>query len=437
MSDSCYYFERVCVKFFDYLKQKLKTENSEILIEELRTNSKSYQINFVQLDDLFMITTLKISTSLHHNINELDELLHYVETIIFDKNCELLVILPQNIQHNQHNQHNHYNHDLNDIEWKNVKIYNYYVGTYVVFFEHHTKLYVHTKQIFDKLENQTYLNHIYNLNKTEFDFSYGPVHTIIHSQKLKFILAYENLNTTLENKIRIIKAGLPLKNLTVLDKQIYFSCKDEIDFYIDEENEKAESNKKLTTAGVIIEYTKDNDVYIYNIKLPLYQKIMNLIYPNTNLTICYMDLYKSDNLNFMINYMTLYPNDIIKRINNSFKILSKEILNIYHLTRKKNHSDLYNVLNKEFKKILYDLHTIFINTRKEELYVDDDLGDKKSLTQDNVYRYIKKMPIELLISLYSERPQLIEQINKLNINTEIMFENCIHSKTITYFINLK
>jgi hypothetical protein len=223
----------------------------------------------------------------------------------------------------------------------------------------------------------------------------------------------------------------------VLDKQIYFSCKDEIDFYIDEENEKVEINKKLFTAGIILEYVKDNYTYIYNIKLPIYQKIMNLIYPNTNLTICYMDLYKSDNLNFMINYMTLYPNDIIKRINSSFKILSKEILNIYHLTRKKNHSELYNILTKEFKKVLYDLHTIFINTRKEELYIDDDLGDKKSLTQDNVYRYIKKMPLDLLILIYSQRSQLIEQIKNLNINGEIMFENCIHSKTITYFINLK
>ena len=65
------------------------------------------------------------------------------------------------------------------------------------------------------------------------------------------------------------------------------------------------------------------------------------------------------------------------------------------------------------------------------------MGDKKSLTQDNVYRYIKKMPLDLLISLYSQRPQLIEQINKLNVNSEIMFENCIHTKTITYFINLK
>jgi hypothetical protein len=169
----------------------------------------------------------------------------------------------------------------------------------------------------------------------------------------------------------------------------------------------------------------------------LYEKISGLLPKYTNINKIYLDLYKNDNLNYVINYLSLYPSDIIKRINLSFKTISKEYLNIYHMTRKKAHPEIYEKLDETNKKILYDFHTIFITTRKNEFMIQNEIADKKSLTVDTVYKYIKKIDTDILENIYLNRNELIKSIKEVfdNNNFKIFFEDCINTKTISYLLN--
>ena len=89
------------------------------------------------------------------------------------------------------------------------------------------------------------------------------------------------------------------------------------------------------------------------------------------------------------------------------------------------------------KKILYDLHTIFINTRKNEYIVNEEFADKKSLNVDIVYKYIKRLQLDVLEHIYLNRNNLIKKIKSIfkDDNFKIFFEDCINTKTISYLIS--
>ena len=110
------------------------------------------------------------------------------------------------------------------------------------------------------------------------------------------------------------------------------------------------------------------------------------------------------------------------------------------MTRKKAHPEIYEKLDESNKKILYDFHTIFINTRKNEYIIQNEIADKKSLTVDSVYKYIKKIDIDILEKIYLNRNELIKLIkevfyNDTNDKFKIFFEDCINTKTISYLLN--
>ena len=148
-------------------------------------------------------------------------------------------------------------------------------------------------------------------------------------------------------------------------------------------------------------------------------------------------MYKSDNLNFIINYITLYPSEIIKRINLSFKTLAKEYLNLYHLTRKKGHPEIYDQLDTDNRKILYELHNKFILARNDEIKSDEEFIDKKSLNVDIVYKYIKRIELNILEHIYLNRNELIKKIKSVfnDENFKIFIEDCINTKTISYLLS--
>ena len=174
-----------------------------------------------------------------------------------------------------------------------------------------------------------------------------------------------------------------------------------------------------------------------------------MIIPVRNINKAYLELYKNDNLKFIINYMSPYSQEIIKRVNLSIKTLSKEFLNIYHITRKKLNPDLYNILSNNYKTILFDLHKIFIYTRKQEN--NDENSDeffmiKKSLTHDIIYKYLKKININLLTQIYIDRLQLINDIPTIKIDIDnmkfdtnefkILFNDCINTKTMGFLLKI-
>ena len=387
--------------------------NLSKFIEYLKINDNINNIYINVLDSLKMIYTDKINNSLHHSNDVIDYILHNIEFIIIDKNYNLITYLLKNKNLDEKTKH------IISENWVDCKIYKNYIGTYTVFFIYNdVKYYCIKYKIchYDKSMMQQIAPKIFD------NYENKPIQKIIISQRLKHIITYDETFNIINN--------------TICDQetsQLHFSCFDELDFEHNDNMKKMENNKKIFNAGYLIEY--NNNKYLLNNKI--YEKINNLLPKFININKIYLDLYKSDNLNYVINYLSLYPSDIIKRINLSFKTLSKEYLNIYHLTRKKAHPEIYEKLDETNKRILYDLHTIFIETRKNEYIVNNEIADKKSLTVDTVYKYLKKVDIDIIEKIYLNRNSMMQIIKEVfnNNDFKIFFEDCINTKTISYLLN--
>jgi len=393
----------------DELKEKI-TDFIELYKNDMNINN----VYTYELDSLKMIYTDKINTNLHHSNLLLDYILHNLEFVIIDKEYKIITYLAKHRTIDEVTKNNFINN------WNECQVFKNYIGTYVIFFKYNNINYYCTKYKINHYEN----SFVQQVAKNIFDNdeTFEPIVRILISQRLKHIFTYDENFNLINNNI-----------YTLDNSKLFYSCYDELDFEHNDNIKKMESNKKLFNAGYLIKYNG----YFYLLQNKLYEKINNLLPKYTNINKIYLDLYKTDNLNFIINYISLYPSDVIKRINLSIKTLSKEYLNIYHLTRKKAHPEIYEKLDEINKKILYDLHTIFIETRKNEFIINNEIADKKSLTVDVVYKYLKKIDIDILEKIYLERNKLIELIKNVfnNDNFKIFFEDCINTKTISYLLN--
>jgi hypothetical protein len=395
------------------------SENDELnsnlvkFIEYFKNNVNINNIYIYELDNLKMIYTDKINNNLHHSNELIDFILHNIEFIVIDKDYKIITYLVKNKSLDEKIKQEI------STNWVDCKVYKNYIGTYIIFFVYENVKYYCTKYKIQQYEKSIVEKICPNIFQK---YNNTPLHKIVISQRLKHILSYDESFNQVNNTIYDLDSP-----------QLHFSCFDELDFEQNDNIKKMEINKKLFNAGYLIIYK--NNKYLLSNKI--YEKINNLLPKFSNLNKIYLDLYKSDNLNFVINYLSVYPSDIIKRINLSFKTLSKEYLNIYHLTRKKSHPEIYEKLDEMNKKILYDLHTIFIETRKSEYIINNEIADKKSLTVDTVYKYFKKIDIDIIEKIYLNRNDLIQIIKEVfnNDNFKIFFEDCINTKTISYLLN--
>ena len=385
-------------------------------IDFIKTNFNNINNIYInELDNLKIIYTDKINTNLHHSNELLDYVLHNIDFIIVDKDFNIITYLTKNQIINTTNKK-----FISD-NWSECKVYTNYIGIYCIFFIHEDIKYYCMKYKINKYDG-SYINQII---PNVFENYNMPIHKILISQRLKHLLTYDEEFNLINNK-----------SIDPYLNQLHFSCYDELDYEHNENVKKMELQKKLFNNGYIIIY---NDIK-YVLSNKIYDKLSGLIPKYTNINKIYLDLYKSDNLNYVINYLSPYPSDIIKRINLSLKTISKEYLNIYHMTRKKAHPEIYEKLDENNKKILYDFHTIFINTRKNEYIIQNEIADKKSLTVDSVYKYIKKLDIDILEKIYLNRNELIKSIkevfyNDTNDKFKIFFDDCINTKTISYLLN--
>lgn len=389
-------------------------------IEMIKNNINISNIYIFEYDSLKLIYTNKINSNLHHSNIIIDYILHNIEFILIDKNYNIITYLKKNITLDKSSI------QLLNNNWNECKIYTNYIGIYCIFLYFNQKKYYITKYRIDDYDNSIMMQIVPNIfdNITENDNT-KLFHRIVISHRLKHILCYDHEFNQINNL-----------SYEPEESQIFYSCYDELDYEHNDNIKKMENNKKIFNAGYIISY-KDNKYLLPN---KIYEKISNLLPKYTNINKIYIDLYKSDNLNYVINYLSLYPSDIIKRINLSFKTISREYLNIYHMTRKKSHPEIYEKLNEINKKILYDFHTIFITTRQNEYIVNNDRSDyydKKSLSIDTVYKYFKKIDIDILEKIYLDRNELIKSIKEVfnNNDFKIFFEDCINTKTISYLLN--
>lgn len=213
------------------------------------------------------------------------------------------------------------------------------------------------------------------------------------------------------------------------EKINYFSCLDELCMSLELMNNEAINNKTLDSNGYFIKIINNKKRYsLCKMEIKIFNYILEIMPKYKNQYVNYLTLYQNNKLNDIIVYLHKYPNDVIKRINISIKTLAKEILNIYHLTRKKQNSDMYYCLSQSYKKVLYDLHKIYVNQKFDsENDINEILIEKKSISVDVVYNYLKDTNTDDLLRIFFDRDQLIEKLKNNNFNfNETIYANNIN-----------
>lgn len=413
----------------NYLKNLLFKYNDNIN-DYFNLKIKSSNMSIKKIDVLYMLSINKISNNLIHSDDLINKILHYVNYCIFDSTLDFIYIdYKKNIINKPYDSE-----IINEIKnnWDKVNIYEN-IGIHSIFLNYNNLIY-----FYDIYEQTLILIDKANYIKNYYD-------------KLNIVL---NINEVIQINIVLNKYThlLYYKNSDIIDNiiinkkdNIYFSCFDEFIFDLESISKQNENKKKLSINGYIINY--NNIDYVFNTYI--YQKINDLMIPVRNINKAYLELYKNDNLKFVINYMSQYSTEIIKRVNSSIKTLSREFLNIYHITRKKLNPNLYNILSNNYKTILFDLHKIFIYTRKQENECensDDFFNIKKSMTHDIIYKYLKKIDIDLLVQIYIDRIQLLNCIHNIKIDVDnmkfdsnefkILFTDCINTKTMSVLLQI-
>ena len=228
---------------------------------------------------------------------------------------------------------------------------------------------------------------------------------------------------TLINTNKIIKiSDIQTEILFDIEKTYNFNSYDDFTLSLDNMSNKDITNKRLSYGGYYIRIKEDDNYKCLFTRTLIYKHIITSIPNNKNKHVNYLELYQNNKLSEIIPYLHKYSTDIVRRINNAMKILSKELLNIYHSTRKKQNNILYNILLQSYKKVLYDLHKIYVNQKLEE-YInvsDSILKEKKSISVDIVYNYLKKISISELLQIFIDRKTLSNTLKQNNydiINT--------------------
>ncbi len=422
----------------DYIKN-LYEKYSDNIIEYFKANNKFLHMSLDKFDNLYFLKADNLSENLIHTDNIINMIIHNLEYFIFNNTFDFIIIVKKKIRIDKP----YLSRVVDELKnnWKDIKIYNYNVGFNTTIFEFDNKLYYVDKfnnPFIRLVSDDKYISLL--IEKSSIPFNLNKITNVtICSHKVGHIMFYKN--NTLCEEIFLEKSD-----------NVYYSCFDELIFDLENLSNLNEQKKKITNSGFIISY-KNTD---YQINTYIYQKIQDIIPPFKNINKCFLELYKNDNLSFVINYMSPYPSDIIKRVNLSIKTLSREFLNIYHVTRKKSNASLYNILSNNYRTVLFDLHKIFIYTRKSEEGVvtkinniinsDEEFNEKKSLNHDIIYKYLKKININLLCDIFIDRLELLNKIQDITIDMnnirmncnefKILFTDCIHTKTMSHLLRL-
>lgn len=395
--------------------------HDEIVRYKTNKTGKNYCMNIVECDDVFMLYTDKISSNLHYCEDVIDTIVHNFDLIVGSKlDMTLICYLKKADIYTQDR------YKTIDVCFDTYKIYRNYIGVYHIVFLYKGIQYCCTKKsVFVLSDNKIIHDMLLPYIK---DNMTSIRHFIIINAKLKKLVCHDISNfqsETVEKKAILIKEEMNDDTILICDKNVYFSCLDELLFDIEETSSENESIKKLTLGGYIL--MNENEKII--IENTTYRRINDSLPDYTNVHMCYLDLYKSDKLNEILPYMSNYYMDIVKRINISMKTISREILNIYHLTRNKDNVGLYTCLPNSYKKTMYDLHKLFIGERDREIRLDD--YNRKSITIDDVYHYLKRVSNVHLFNVYFERNELIKKIILYETHKDVIYIDCIDTKTQT------
>jgi hypothetical protein len=436
------------------------TSFDELKIELFRykndQDSENYNINIKEYDDICLFYTPSVFYNFHSTNILIDNMIHQLDTCILDKTMLLpIVYKTKHINHttnsdteldHQYNNNTSYIstlQSLNFLDDKNrVKIYNNYVGEYIVLFNNNNKwLMLHNTDIIDINKDKNMLTELFNnilidknikLDSLDENNTY---HFVIVHYRLNKCIMYPQWGNEFkelvliksEQKYTLIEKKVEHINCLIKNRQIYLSCLDELYMYLENLNYYNTIDRKLTDRGLLVSFfDKDNQQIYVNFNIKLYNKIHSYFVSHKNIHQIHLKLYQLNKCNDILPYISNNYIDIVRRINMSIKTLSKELLNIYFLTRNKQNKQLYDVLQKSYKNILFNMHRIFMKKKDMDIYNHDELIEKKSVTINNVYNYLKNMNNDELVKLYSDRHYIINYVEKIKDDT-IMLNNCINT----------
>lgn len=323
------------------------------------------------------------------------------------------------------------------LDWKSLEIIEYnFNSIYIILFYHNNNWYITYDEIIirlDDIENlcarvfrNLLLEHYIGIDILNTNITY---HLMITHPSLSKITQHDIKSITLlwtcDNNINLTNTDTPFnKNLK------YFSCLDELQISLEVECNNDMMHKSLSFGGyfIKIQYTFNNkqQYMCCVIRSNLFKHILSILPKNENKYISYLELYQKNELSDVIMYVHKYPNDVIRRINMAIRTLSKEILNIYHLTRKKQNFLLYTNLSAKYKKVLFELHKIYVTQKHLELSSKqtksgDYLIEKKSISVDVVYDYLKAINVSDLIQIFKDRTAIISALTKAEYELNNIF----------------
>lgn len=417
---------------FSRIKRSRNNLNFDVLDDELnkwKLNSQhiNYHINLKKYDDigLFLLYPDNISTSLRHNDNLIDNII---------KNCELMVFEIDSLRqittfYNKTYFDNKASDIINNSNWSNIEVTKYCLESkHICIFNNNKNWYCITRgdNTLIKLESGNIYEKIFlDLNELNSDYAY---HFLLKHKNFRKIGCcddnYENSLSLLwicDKNLNLVNC---ITNITLVprEKVYYFSCLDELTTSLEMMSNDTIISKSLILGGYFVKIlSPDKTRYtLCVLRSNIYKYILSILPHYSNQYINYLQLYQCNKLGEVLQYLHKYPTDVIRRINMSIKTLSKEILNIYHLTRKKQNSNLYDCLAQSYKKVLYDLHRIYVNQKYEGFIIKSEemLTEKKSISVDIVYNYLKSMTCEDLLQIFIDRSQLIEKLNEINYEYE-------------------
>lgn len=364
--------------------------------------------------------------------------------------------------------------------WDNIEITKYYINTkHICLFHYNNNTYVtdsHTVELLElgknianyKESTQIFLmymkdkqiieviNGFYEgicneIRQSMSDIKSKIYHFLIKHNKFKKICCHSSNDNGIsliwvtDKKCNILNPEKITEDIIVkkipYEKKIYFSCLDELLTSVDILNNDCIMTKTIQFGGyhVKIYNQNQNTKFALCVLTPeIYNYILTTVYTNSQIIHqinqinphkIFMELYQHDKLTEILPYLHKYPAAVVERINKSVKTLAKEILNIYHLTRKQQNSNLYDALSSEYKIILFNLHKIYVNQKYSEFIVKntetDKMLEKKSISVDIVYGYLKGMKTCDLLDLFETRIALIKKLQdiKFNFNGVLIIEN--------------
>lgn len=403
------------------------------------------QITLSSYDDLCVISIPSLSPSLKHMNKLVDNVIHNVKVCVINKHT-LLPIIYMNKTQNYFDGNPIFNiiHTYDYLKHKDtIKIYKHYIGLSVVMFHHENNWLLLIKNKLHKLDSCDFITSIFKktlvtkVDVEQLNTNVVYEFTFFHYRLNKPVI-YSNWGENYE-EILYIKSTekytlnpflSDIPNNFIKNTRLYFSCFDEMNAYLGDLHKNNIHNKKITARGLLFTYSIDNNTYKVALNTGIYDEISTYFDKNQNIHRTHLYIYQKDKCNEVLTYVTYNCHQIIRRINISLKTLSKEILNIYFLTRNKQNIDLYNILPKCYRYCLFNIHKIFMTKREEDILNKDFDGiiEKRSVTVDNVYGFLKNIQHDMLIEIYMVRIDLLNEIKKLSLkNTEIMYDTCINT----------